>query len=142
MREKIAALMPTPEAAQKWNDILGAEIKSSELFSRATGNSATARRLAEKEAADEIPAGLVLDVFMGSPPASFMRHFLTSLPTKVRDKVRARSDQALADMLLNPNAVGGAQWARTVSAAGAQPPSSVLGSAIPANATSSGVSEP
>jgi hypothetical protein len=50
-------------------------------------------------------------------------------------------DRALADLLLNPNAVGTADLARILIAAEAQgAPPSVLGAAIPATAASSTLS--
>jgi hypothetical protein len=60
---------------------------------------------------------------------------LTNLPTEVRDKVRSRSDRALADLLLNPNSVGSAEMANILSAAQQAP--SVVRGAAPANAISS-----
>src|SRR5207247_11300630 len=112
-----AARMPTPEAAAKWADRLDFEVKLSELTGRALGNSRTAVRQAEQDASHEVAADLVMDAFLGSPPAHLLRHFLTRLPTKVRDTVRSRSDRALADVLLNPNAVGSAELANIFSVA-------------------------
>ena len=48
MRAKIAALMPNEQARQQWAKRLDFEVSSSELTGRALGNSATARRLAER----------------------------------------------------------------------------------------------
>ena len=107
---------------------------------RTLGNSRTAVRQAEQDASHEVAADLVMDAFLGSPPAHLLRHFLTRLPTKVRDMVRSRSDRALADVLLNPNAVGSAELANILSVAGSHAgPPSVLRGAIPANAISSTV---
>lgn len=137
-REKIAALMPTPEAAQQWAQRLDFEVQLSELTSRSLGNSRTAVRQAEQNASHEIAADLMMNAFMGSPPAHLMRHFITRLPTAVRDTVRSRSDRALADILLNPDAIGSAHLADTLARAHSQaaPPSALRG-AIPANAASS-----
>src|SRR6185503_1546269 len=44
-RAKIAAMMPSEDAARAWRLRLESEVKSSELVGRSLGNSATARRL-------------------------------------------------------------------------------------------------
>jgi hypothetical protein len=80
MREKIAALMPTPEARAAWAKRLDFEVGSSELTGRALGNSATARRLAEQGDAGNIVGDLVMDAFMGHPPVSLLRRAITAVP--------------------------------------------------------------
>jgi hypothetical protein len=102
MRAKIAAIMPTPEARQTWAQRLDFEVSSSELTGRALGNSATARRLAERQDADGIVGDLVMDAFSGHPPVSLLRRAVGAVPQRVRDTLRSRSDEILADLLTNP----------------------------------------
>jgi hypothetical protein len=109
MREKIAAIMPTPEAKAAWNDRLNFEVSSSELTGRALGNSATYRRQAERQDADSIVGDLVMDAFKGTPSMSLIRHFLTALPQKARDTLRARSDDMLANVLTTPGGAASPQ---------------------------------
>jgi hypothetical protein len=107
MRAKIAAIMPTPEARAEWAKRLDFETSSSELTGRALGNSATARRLAERQDADSIVMDLVTDAFAGSPPVSLLRQMVTAVPRKVRDTLRSRSDAILAELLTDPQAMDG-----------------------------------
>lgn len=102
MRAKVAAIMPTPEAADTWAKRLSFEVASSELSGRALGNSATARRLAERKDADGLAAGLALDAFMGSPPVSLFQKLIGSIPQRVRDTLRSKSDNILANALTDP----------------------------------------
>jgi hypothetical protein len=110
MREKIAALMPTPEAAQEWEKRLQFEIDSSKLFRRATGNNATARREAELEDAGGIPSELA-QKFIGSAVrghlglTDYLVHFAKSAQAGIRDTLRSRSDAILADLLTRPDAI-------------------------------------
>jgi hypothetical protein len=106
-RAKVAALMPTPEARQKWAERLDFEISSSELTGRALGNSATARRLAERQDADNIVGDLISDAFAGAAPVSLMRRMIGAVPKAVRDTLRSRSDQVLAELLTDPNSFQG-----------------------------------
>jgi hypothetical protein len=108
VRAKIAAIMPTPEAAEAWATGLNFEVKSSELTGRALGNSATARRLAERQDADNIMGDLVMGALAHGPTLGLLKHVLMSLPNRVRDTLRSRSDNLLADVLLQPNADVGA----------------------------------
>lgn len=107
MREKILALMPTPEAKQKWAERLNFEVGSSELTGRALGNSATARRLAERQDADSMTGDLIMDAFSHSPPMALLRRMVTAVPQKVRDTMRSQSDQVLAELLTDPNSMQG-----------------------------------
>jgi hypothetical protein len=70
MRAKIAAIMPTEEAADKWAKRLDFESRASELTGRALGNSATARRLAERQDAGGMVGDLVMDALTGTPAAT------------------------------------------------------------------------
>jgi hypothetical protein len=122
VREKIAALMPTPEARQQWAERLNFEVRSSELTGRSLGNSATARRLAEREDADNIAGDLVMDAFMGTPPVGLVRRLIGAVPRRVRDTLRARSDEDLADILTDPAAMNRLPSVlRRAGAAGASP---------------------
>lgn len=102
MRAKLVAIMPTAEARQTWEQRLNFEADSSALTGRALGNSATARRLAEREDADGIVGDLVMDAFSGHPPVSLLRRAIGAVPQRVRDTLRSRSDEVLADLLTNP----------------------------------------
>lgn len=104
VRAKIGAIMPTPEAAQRFEQILNYEVGSSELTGRALGNSATARRLAERADADNIMGDLVMGALGHGPTLGLLRQALMALPNRVRDTVRSRSDAILADVLVNPQA--------------------------------------
>lgn len=101
VRAKIAAIMPTDEAAQAWARRLDFEVTSSELTGRALGNSATARRLAERQDAENLAGDLVMDALTGSPQ-SFIRKVISAGPKWLRDTMRSRADALLADMLTNP----------------------------------------
>jgi hypothetical protein len=103
MRGKISALMPNQEAAASWARRLEYETNSSEMTGRALGNSATARRLAEKQDAENLAADLVMDAMTGSPQ-SFIKKVLGAGPKWLRDTMRSRADALLADTLTNPSA--------------------------------------
>lgn len=105
MRAKIAAIMPTQEAAQRWTQRLNFEVSSSELTGRALGNSATYRRQMERQDADGIVGDLVMDALSGTPAAGLLRRMLTAAPRAVRDTLRSRSDNALAEVLTDPTAL-------------------------------------
>lgn len=107
MRAKIAAIMPTPEAAQQWARRLNFEVGSSELVARSLGNSATARRMAEMQQARGVVGDLVMDALMSGPTShSFIRQILTAGPRWLRDTLRSRTDANLADLLTNPARIG------------------------------------
>ncbi len=102
MRAKIAAMMPTPEAAESFSRRLDYEIRSSELAGRAMGNSATARRLAERQDADSIVGDLVMGALAHGPTMGLLHRTLLTIPNRVRDTLRSRADAILADILVNP----------------------------------------
>jgi len=117
-------LMPTPEARQTWQQRLDFEISSSELTGRSLGNSATARRQAERQDADGIVGDLVMDAFSGTPPVSLLRRAVGAIPRTVRDTLRSRSDAVLAELLTDPQSMQGLQQA--MQRVGRQGPPSVL----------------
>jgi hypothetical protein len=100
MQAKVASIMPTPDAAESWLRRLEFETTLSELTGRSLGNSATARRLAEKSDADNIVGDLVMDAISGAPTASLWRSIVQAGPRKLRDTWRSRTDAKLADILL------------------------------------------
>lgn len=106
MRGKIAAIMPTPETADSWAQRLNYEVGSSELMGRALGNSATARRLAEKHDADSIAGDLIMDALSHGASLGILRRSLMSLPSRARDTLRSRSDGILAELLTTPQPLG------------------------------------
>lgn len=99
MRAKIAAIMPTEEAAAKWSNRLDFEVGSSELTGRALGNSATARRLAERQDADGMVGDLVMDALTGTPAASLWHTILKAGPQKIKDTLRSKTDARLGRLL-------------------------------------------
>ena len=106
-RAKIAAIMPTPEAAESWGHRLNFEVASSELTGRSLGNSATARRLAEQHQAQSIMGDLVMDGLSHGATMGLVQRYLMSVPHRLRDTLRSRSDRGLADILTNPGDVTG-----------------------------------
>lgn len=104
VRAKIAAIMPTPEAAQAWARRLEFEIGSSKMTGRALGNSATARRLAEQEDAKGLVTDLVIDA-LAQAPMSMIRRIASAGPRWLRDTARSRSDALMAEILTDPQAL-------------------------------------
>lgn len=102
VRAKIAAIMPDQQSAEAFLRRLDFEVGASELTGRSLGNSATARRLAERQDADNIMGDLVMTALSGSPVASIWRQAVTAIPNRIRDTVRSRADARLADVLTNP----------------------------------------
>jgi hypothetical protein len=143
MREKVEALMPTPQAAQAWRDRLNFEVKSSELTNRALGNSRTAVRQAEQADAEGIASDLILDSLSGTPTMTVMRRLFLHMPTHIRDTLRSRSDRILADVLTNPMAANTADLQQILMAAQAQQaPRSLLRVTAPTNAITGAVEAP
>lgn len=101
-RAKIAAIMPTPEAAKAWMRRLDFEVSASELTGRALGNSATARRLAEQQDAQNLVGDLVMDAITGASAPGLLRKVLGAGPKWLRDTLRSRADARLAEVLTNP----------------------------------------
>lgn len=103
MRKKVAAIMPTEEAAAAWNKRLSFEMDSSKLTGQALGNSATARRLAEMEDAKGIVGDLVVDAMTsGAGSISILSQLFRKGRGVLRDTLRSRTDKEIADILLNP----------------------------------------
>ena len=133
MREKIAAIMPTEEAAEEWAKRLEFEIESSELTRQALGNSATARRLAEQADAQGVVVDLAIDALMGSPGgASVLSRFFTAGPRWARDTLRSKADNELGDLLTNPDRVDDLQGVLARIAAANQPVSGRTNAALTA----------
>ncbi len=109
MREKIGALMPTPEAREAWERRLNFEVGSSELTGRALGNSATYRRMAERQDADNIVADLVFGAVSGHGTGRLLRNLLMAGPQRIRDTLRSRSDALLGTLLATPADASGPQ---------------------------------
>ncbi|EJW11244.1 hypothetical protein A33M_3322 [Rhodovulum sp. PH10] len=140
MRAKIAAIMPTPEAAQAWARRLDFEVDASGITGRSLGNSATARRLAEQADAQGIVGDLVMDAMTGAHGASMLRRVLGTGPRWLRDTLRSRADGLLAEILTDPAA---AQQLRPILDRVRQRPAAVTdrtaaGAASGANAAFSG----
>lgn len=105
MRKKIAAIMPTPELADKWRKRLNLEVKSSELVGRALKGSPTARRLAEMSDASVV-GDLVKDSLLSvGRPTHLAIRIATAIPKFVRDTLRSRADQRIARLLTSPAAL-------------------------------------
>lgn len=105
MKKKIAAIMPTPEAAAKWDKLLSFEIKSSELVGQSLRGSQTARRLAEMNDAKSIVGDLVMDAFSGSPPIGLLRRLTIGGAKKIRDTIRSKTDKEIARIMTSPAAL-------------------------------------
>lgn len=102
MRAKIAAIMPTEEAAQGWTKRLNFEVGASELTGQALRNSATAKRLTMKEEAQSLVGDLIQDALSGSGTRSLLFKVIGAGPKWIRDTLRSRADRELADVLTNP----------------------------------------
>lgn len=105
MRKKITAIMPTPQAAAKWDKLLSFEVKSSELVGQSLRGSQTARRLAEMDDAKSIVGDLVMDAFSGSPPIGLLRRLTIGSAKKIRDTIRSKTDKEIARIMTSPAAL-------------------------------------
>ncbi len=141
MREKIAALMPTPEAAAQWAQRLDFESKASDLARRALGNSRTAVRQAEQnDAATATVVDLGLDLAGGAGSVTILRKLFSVLPKHVLDTLRSRSDRVLADVLTNPNAASPQDLERVLTIARQQlQPRGITGTVAPSGAATEAV---
>jgi hypothetical protein len=137
VRAKIAAIMPDDQSAAQWMQRLDFEVRSSELTGRALGNSATARRLAEKQDADSLVVDLVADAFRGTSTVGLIDRLVGSTYRRGRDTLRSRSDNLLADTLFDPNAENLQRVLQRVGAQGA--PVSPMSNQAGINATNAGV---
>jgi hypothetical protein len=100
VRDKVAAIMPNKAAIDAWNKRLDMEVSRSELSRQALGGSATARRQMELSDAGEIVGDLAMHAFAGAPPVSLMRRIVGIPFGKMRDSLRSRTDQRLAEILM------------------------------------------
>ena len=105
MRAKIEAIMPSRETSEAWRNRLDFEVSASELSGQALGNSATARRLAERADAESLVGDLVLGAISGQSGQSILMRILGSGPRWLRDTLRSRADRELGDVLTNPERV-------------------------------------
>jgi hypothetical protein len=94
MRAKIDALIPSAEVRKLWNDHL---------------------RQAGPGGAGPIAIELAMAVFAGSPPAALMARMTSQLPEDLRGFARTHADRMLSDILLDPEAVGAADFVRVFS---------------------------
>lgn len=111
MREKIGAMLPNKAARDRWNTLLDQEVASTALRQRATGNSATARRMAEvddESGAVERAGGALADL-MGGRFLALTGKTIAAGYKGTRDRLHARSDDAVADRLLKPEVAAKAQ---------------------------------
>lgn len=98
-RAKLNALMPTPEAAQRFNRALDYEIHSSELTRGTLGGSQTAFRQAAQDEADGIWGELVMHGLTHGTSLGFARRAWNTIGKPIRDTLRSRSDSILAELL-------------------------------------------
>jgi len=103
MRKKIDMLLPDDASREAFAKAFDFEEGVSELTRQTTGNSRTAARLAEE--ADRQTGDLVMDIATEgvSPGAGMLRKLLGTVAGGVRDTVRSRTDDQIADVLLSPN---------------------------------------
>ena len=71
----------------------------------------------------------MLDAFAGSP-ASLLRRLVTAIPKRVRDTLRSRSDDILAELLTDPQAMSGLQRALDRVSQRTGPPSMLRNPAV------------
>ncbi|HEX8542684.1 MAG TPA: hypothetical protein VF671_13365 [Pseudomonas sp.] len=103
-RSKIAAILPNDAARKQWTQSLDHEMQISGLTRRATGGSATARRIAEQEDASGLIEDLaVVALSSGASTASIMHTLLRTLPRKAGAKLNERSNRVLAKALTSPD---------------------------------------
>jgi hypothetical protein len=122
MRAKIAAMMPNPQAADRWLASLDYEIKSSELTGLAMKGSPTARRLAQQADADSLAGDLVMAAITPHPSAmGFLKKMLEALPKKSLDTLRSRSDNILIDILTTPEGAARAPANLQIPSGGSNP---------------------
>ncbi|MBY0235478.1 MAG: hypothetical protein K2W93_10890 [Burkholderiaceae bacterium] len=122
MRGKIAAMLPDDAARQRWNDMLDFEVNASGMAGRSLGNSATARRAAEMADADGIGGDLVLSALAGTPVGGLFSQFINKAGRGLRDSLRSRSDQAVADALTQPGGLAAVQAKATRAGQPVPPP--------------------
>jgi hypothetical protein len=101
MRKKMAALMPSPEAAAKWARIFDDEQARTELTAQALSNSATARRLmARADAEDGDVFGFIMDMSAGTPGlVEMVRGWVTRSAGKISESGMERTNEQMAKML-------------------------------------------
>lgn len=100
VRAKVAAIMPSPQAAAAWERRLNFEVGSSELVGRGLRGSQTFRRLMEAQDANSLTGDLIMAAFGGKPPLELMSKLTFGLYGKARDTLRSRTDAELARRLL------------------------------------------
>jgi hypothetical protein len=99
VRAKVAAIMPTPQAAAAWNRRFDFEIRSSDLVKRSLGNSSTARRTAEMAATK----GIMRELFTSALRGDLAFSVLTKVAAaKASDTFRSRADKEIAKILTRP----------------------------------------
>lgn len=103
-RSKIAAILPNDSARKQWTQSLAHEAQISGLTRRATGGSATARRVAEQDDASGLIEDLaVVALSSGASTAGIMHTLLRTLPRKAGAKLNERSNRVLAKALTSPD---------------------------------------
>jgi len=122
MRGKVAAMLPDDAARQRWSDMLDFEVNASGMAGRSLGNSATARRAAEMADADGIGGDLVLSALAGTPVGGLFSQFINKAGRGLRDSLRSRSDQAVADALTQPGGLAAVQAKATRAGQPVPPP--------------------
>ena len=122
MRAKVGAMLPDDAARQRWGEMLDFEVNASSMAGRSLGNSATARRAAEMADADGVGSDLVLSALAGTPVGGLFSQFITKAGRGLRDSLRARSDQAVADALTQPGGLSAVQAKATRAGQPAPPP--------------------
>ncbi len=125
MRGKVAAMLPDDAARQRWGEMLDFEVSASATAGRSLGNSATARRAAEMADADSLGGDLVLSALAGTPVGSLFSQFINKAGRGLRDKLRSRSDQSVADALTSPEGLAGVQ-SRAAQASSTAAPSMLI----------------
>lgn len=128
MRAKVEAMLPDDAARQRWHDMLEFEVGASAMAGRSLGNSATARRAAEMADADSLGGDLVLGALTGTHVGGLFSQLIGKAGRGMRDSLRAKSDQAVADALIQPGGLTTVRQ-RALQAGQPAPPSMLLSGA-------------
>src|SRR5215472_12134216 len=102
MRDKLSLLMPSGEAMARFNRALDYEVRSSEIVGQSLGNSATFRRLAAAQDAENLIGELVTTAMHGVPG------FWTGMrqgAQYINRRLRTHSDRELAKLLTSGDPV-------------------------------------
>jgi hypothetical protein len=102
MRAKLEVIMPSPAAAQRFNRALDYEIQSAETANQALTGSATARRLAAMEDANNLVDELAMAALPHKLGGTGLWSLIAGVPKKAQGMLRRQSDEEIARTLTSP----------------------------------------